>query len=324
VANGQQVGSGSGLTTGNQQHALLWAGAAASSAIDLHPSFLGPLGGSFAYGIGDGKQIGYGYGPSTGNEQHALLWHGSADSAVDLNPAGYRESYAFGVSGGQEVGKANNTPIPGEYHAYVWSGTASSGVDLNPTGFSHSTAVGVGGGKQVGSGYGPISDDQFHALVWSGTAGSAVDLHSLLPASYSSSYAYSLDGSGNIYGLGIDGSDLHAIEWLLVKLRSDFNSDGTVDVTDLGRLASHWQQNATFINGDATGDGFVDVSDLGILAGEWQTSTGTLQSALAQVGLAGVSVPEPTTIAALAVPLCTCLLSRRRRRTSSVRAAACR
>jgi hypothetical protein len=54
-------------------------------------------------------------------------------------------------------------------------------------------------------------------------------------------------------------------------LAGDANRDRTVDVTDLGVLATNWQGSGkTFAQGDFNGDGVVDVTDLGILATNWQ------------------------------------------------------
>ena len=49
------------------------------------------------------------------------------------------------------------------------------------------------------------------------------------------------------------------------------NHDRTVDISDLGILATNWQGSAkTFAQGDFNYDGIVDISDLGILATSWQ------------------------------------------------------
>ena len=54
-------------------------------------------------------------------------------------------------------------------------------------------------------------------------------------------------------------------------LAGDANRDRKVDVSDLGILASNWQQTLrTFALGDFNYDGKVDVTDLGILATNWQ------------------------------------------------------
>ena len=54
-------------------------------------------------------------------------------------------------------------------------------------------------------------------------------------------------------------------------LAGDANHDRTVDISDLGILATNWQGTGkTFAQGDFNYDGVVDVSDLGILATNWQ------------------------------------------------------
>ncbi len=51
----------------------------------------------------------------------------------------------------------------------------------------------------------------------------------------------------------------------------DANHDRTVDISDLGILATNWQGSGkTFAQGDFNYDGIVDISDLGILATSWQ------------------------------------------------------
>jgi len=104
-------------------------------------------------------------------------------------------------------------------------------------------------------------------------------------------------------GVTVDASSL------LIKYTygGDSNLDGQVDVTDLGALATSWQTSAPWTGGDFNYDGFVDVSDLGILATNWQKGVGnplgpgSLSQALAEVGLSGVTVPEPATIGMIGV-----------------------
>jgi hypothetical protein len=106
---------------------------------------------------------------------------------------------------------------------------------------------------------------------------------------------------------------------ILIKFTygGDANLDGQVDVTDLGSLATNWQTSAPWTGGDFDYSGFVDVTDLGILATNWQAGVGSplgrqsLQDALAEVGLGGVSVPEPTSVGMIV--LAAWSFSRRRR-----------
>ena len=106
---------------------------------------------------------------------------------------------------------------------------------------------------------------------------------------------------------------------LLIKFTygGDANLDGQVDISDLGALATAWQTSAPWTGGDFDYSGFVDISDLGLLATNWQLGVGSplgpsFDEALASVGLAGVSVPEPTALGLLG--LCLAGVAWRRRR----------
>ncbi len=103
----------------------------------------------------------------------------------------------------------------------------------------------------------------------------------------------------------------------------DANLDGQVDISDLGALATSWQTSAVWSQGDFDYSGFVDISDLGMLATNWQLGVGaplgpSFDEALASVGLAGVSVPEPTSMALLG--LCLAGVSTRRHRREAAAA----
>jgi MYXO-CTERM domain-containing protein len=208
------TGDGYGKTTDENDHALLWTGAA-GNVVDLNPPGLVE---SAAFGIDDGQEVGAG-GPGfvngLENQDHALLWTGTAASVVDLNPQGFLNSRARNTDGKQQVG--DGTDSSGGDHALLWSGTAASAVELNPAGFNLSFAIGVCGGQQVGYGM-PTGSDNV-ALLWDGTAASAVDLQTHLPntGSWASSGAFSIDASGNIYGVAYgtyDGiSGYYAVEW---------------------------------------------------------------------------------------------------------------
>ncbi len=88
---------------------------------------------------------------------------------------------------------------------------------------------------------------------------------------------------------------------ILVKYTyyGDATLDGQVDISDLGLLATSWQTAGDWSQGDFDYSSFIDISDLGKLATNWQLGVGSplgpsFDEALAAVGLAGVSVPEPT------------------------------
>src|SRR5262249_20872566 len=60
------------------------------------------------------------------------------------------------------------------------------------------------------------------ALAWSGTADSVVDLQELLPPGYTFSRAYSIDQSGNIFGIATAVDGTHAVEWVPVPEPASF------------------------------------------------------------------------------------------------------
>ncbi len=119
---------------------------------------------------------------------------------------------------------------------------------------------------------------------------------------------------------GLGWKDDVAGQSILVKYTyyGDANLDGQVDISDLGALATAWQTSAVWSQGDFDYSGFVDISDLGKLATNWQLGVGSplgpsFDEALASVGLAGVSVPEPGMVGIFGT-LCGLSMWRRRRR----------
>ncbi len=186
VSNGQQVGY---ARFGDQDHAGMWTGAAASW-VDLSPP--GTLF-SFATAVADGWQVGYALmGDST---YHAFRWTGTAASWVDLNPAGASSSFGTAAGPGQQAGNVELTP--GVVRAALWSGNAASWLDLTPAIAAQAEIRGAGGGQQVGNtiayDYDYDYSNQFfvgQASLWSGTAAS---WRSLNPAGASFSLAYGAD-----------------------------------------------------------------------------------------------------------------------------------
>jgi hypothetical protein len=84
----------------------------------------------------------------------------------------------------------------------------------------------------------------------------------------------------------------------------DANGDGTVDVSDLEALATHWQTSNNFwAGGDFNYDGVVDASDLSLLALNWQAGAGSLADEIAALGLPDIQVPEPGGILILLIAL---------------------
>lgn len=250
------AGYGVGANTGVDlfglpaDHALLWTGPSAASAIDLNPTnFFGTHTATMALGLSGSTVVGSGNGDAnffTGLGAHAIAWTGpSAASAVDLHPSSLLgvngSSSASAVSGSTIVGSGSGSMTGfktgyGNYtHALLWTGaSAGSAIDLHPsnllggpaeanvnlstaTGVSGTTAVGYGGGSKIG--YDPGGNLILHALLWSGAnAASAIDINpsALLGAgSQNSSAAFAISGTETVgYGYGSNtGNQFHALLW---------------------------------------------------------------------------------------------------------------
>ncbi len=86
---------------------------------------------------------------------------------------------------------------------------------------------------------------------------------------------------------------------IITAIGGDGNLDHKVDISDLGALATNWQQTGGWQQGDFTGDGMIDISDLGVLATNWQRGVAarstamSLQQGIESVGLPSTTVPEP-------------------------------
>lgn len=94
-------------------------------------------------------------------------------------------------------------------------------------------------------------------------------------------------------------------------LDGDATIDGVVDVRDLLNMANNWLGPADqWSDGDFDFNGFVDQFDLTLMAQNWQGTAGSLGSALEAIGLPASAIPEPTSLALVAM---SSMLLRRRR-----------
>ena len=109
----------------------------------------------------------------------------------------------------------------------------------------------------------------------------------------------------------------------------DVTLDGRIDIQDLNAVTSHWQQSgALWSDGDTTGpqgipDGIVDIQDLNAVTSNWQYGTGNSPASTPALSpqssaFTTSSVPEPTSLALLALAALTLLLRRRARRSYSM------
>jgi hypothetical protein len=316
IAGNSQVGYASNtlpldqapLNKRSADHAMLWAGTAAS-AIDLNPPGKSQ---SEAYAIAGNTEVGYAADSLDGFDAHAMLWHGTAASAVDLNPAGFFASEALAASGPSQVGfgVSASTELP-TLRALLWNGTADSVVDLSGSDDNDYLALGVGSGYQVGyealrsstktfavmwhgtadsmvvldsnasesaaalAVYGNTqvgyADD--HATLWHGTQESEVDLH---PSGYFFSYAVAASATGQVgFGGANPHQPAHALLW-----------HGTADsVVDL-----HQYLDPKFIDSAATA-----ISDDGVIAGYAEDEYRNRYAVI----WTPVAVPEPAALSLL-------------------------
>lgn len=96
-----------------------------------------------------------------------------------------------------------------------------------------------------------------------------------------STLTINLAGAANAQTLVVNVADVRhyamaasgSYSFRLGVLAGDANRDGTVDITDLGILATNWQLTSTgALPADFDFNGVVDITDLGILATNWQLS----------------------------------------------------
>ena len=105
-------------------------------------------------------------------------------------------------------------------------------------------------------------------------------------------------------GSGAWGGKTSYTQTIGILAAGDTNTDGNVDLTDLGVLASNWQgADKTWSTGDFSQDGLVDLTDLGILATKWQTSVNgmSFNEAVQSFPQLAAAVPEPTSLGLLAL-----------------------
>ena len=219
---------------------------------------------------------------------------------------------AIGGTGGLTITDTGARTLAG---ANTYSGaTTLAGGTVTATAAAYANLLGNAGGVDVQSGR--------LVLSYAGGPSPADQVKALLTSGYGQSTKFSsgqLRATTLAAGRTLGYSDSGSAVTILITLPGDANLDGTVDFNDFLALQNNFGQSATrFDQGNFNYDGVTDFNDFLTLQNNFgQSVTGTTvavtASQVAAMTAFGLSaaVPEPTTLALLAVPAW--LLGRRRR-----------
>lgn len=130
--------------------------------------------------------------------------------------------------------------------------------------------------------------DSIRQMLQTGISSGVGIKTSLLTSSMRLGYADNATfGATTFGGLSVDSTSV----LVQYTIAGDATLDGTVNVADLGALATHYGSAGLWSGGDFNYDGAVDIADLGVLATNYNMSAGSAQPL---GSFASSTVPEPT------------------------------
>ena len=216
-------------------------------------------------------------------------------------PLGFQAATAINNAGTTVAGWGQiNGIMPNGQHAVAWINGINGGklTDLGvingTAGATYDQANGVNdSGVIVGTSNG-------HAFIWD-NVNKMRDMNtvfaSIIPANWTLLDAYAIDNNGDIVGYGSNNGTQQGF-LLTPALPGDANLDGKVDINDLTRVLTNYNQTTGmgWGTGDFNNDGKVDINDLTIVLTPLQPEPWGVRPRRQRVRRAGTSDRAPTGI----------------------------
>jgi probable HAF family extracellular repeat protein len=321
-STGLVVGTSSSDDATGSYHAFAWT--ASGGMVDLGGFPGGVPGGASPYTLSsalglnaNGQIVGVAYQANGSYDPAMWTYNGATWTITNLNPthsvchggcnawavndSGDAVGYGFAVGGIMPTTSAVLFQHDGT--VVVLPGLGALAPNDHARGINDNGVI-VGDAATASSG--------IHAFVYD-SAGGEQDLNNLIVADGSATgwtlkYATGITNSGYISGFGSASSGATHAFLLTPVLPGDANEDGRVDINDLTRVLTNYNQSTemNWTTGDFNGDNKVDINDLTIVLAHYNTSFGSPDRLIA--------VPEPSTLLLTAAGLVALLAFARRRR----------
>ncbi len=235
--------------------------------------------------MGPRDQIGFYYSRISGGERTGDVSAGLANSGNRIVSAQSDTQWAnlespLLYSGDSTVNQGTDLPVAYHYQA-IANCDISFGYDSDKNPYNGSSDVATINKPATSSGSEfDNGSSQIHNLDTTSVPSGSHYLYAKITSAGHTRYAYTAD-------------QISIVEYSPIP--GDANLDDTVDVTDLGILATNYgiSSGAEWGDGDFNNDGEVDVTDLGILATNYGKTLPPATSSTAAVGLEGVEPESP-------------------------------